>query len=88
MINKGPRLPMNALALLAGLPRFDIDKLREDAKYAGLDNPEHRPYCGCHTMARMKPVGNEWLCDANETDYAGRYGCGARIERKGAGHEG
>lgn len=86
MINKNPRFPMPGLEALCG-PRFDFGKLREDTKYSGLDNPEHRPYClSCGTFARMKPVGNEWVCDANDTDYAGRYGCGARIERTGAGH--
>lgn len=86
MINKNPRLTLSGLLALAGM-RFDVDKLREDSKYSGLDNPEHRPYClSCGTMARMKPVGTEWVCDASDTDYAGRRGCGAHVQRTGVGH--
>ena len=60
--------------------RFDVEKLRSDARFAGLDNPEHRPYClRCNSMARMRPDGRDWLCDPAATDYARRAGCGARF---------
>ena len=55
----------------------NIQRMREDAQYAGLDNPQHRPYCcQCSTMARMKPVGSNWLCDPNGRDHWNRAGCG------------
>jgi len=60
--------------------RFDIDKLRADAQFAGLDNSHHRPYClRCNSMARMRPDGGDWLCDSSDTDYARRRGCGMRF---------
>lgn len=61
---------------------FDLDKLRDDDQFAGLDNPEHRPYClRCNSMTRMRPSGGYWLCDPKHTDYARRAGCGALSER-------
>lgn len=65
--------------------RFDLEKLSDDAKHAGLDNLDHRPYClRCNSMSRMTPIGSDWVCDLTQSDYARRFGCGARTQIKDA----
>lgn len=74
---------MNRSAVEAIVASMNLDSLKEDTKYAGLDNPDWRPYCPhCNSFARMKPDGEEFVCDPLIRDYAWRRGCGGRVSNK------
>lgn len=56
---------------------IDTAPMLRDVEFAGLDNPNHRPYClHCGTFSRMVPKDGGFLCDPALRDHVGRRGCG------------